>query len=445
MSIAASVATFYWQMTGVINQDIPPNPDGRPLEFCRYVGYFLDIYPDFKKVPCLMQLATSVYLEAIETGQEPRLMIRKASYHASITHRRLNFFADDETVTLAFPGGQEERALKDILAAILLEHGEHLLTHYFNHKAELVSVSVSGGVPDSWLQQLESYIHSPDASIEELRRETEALVRPEPQSIHARLVDRGEAIAAGTAHLFARFREDPGAALVYSLRELKSAPRLLPTWVYCAGIIPLFAWVLIEAALMVKSPADVLIYLGAVLSGLWIADAVSYVIHMDRDGWGNSVETRAFQDHHNYPSEAGRWTLRRSVGTVAHGVFLLLLILVLADLTPMLQLGIGIMLWSFLFVTWTHRWAHTPNCEIPGWIRLLQKGRLIISPEFHAIHHTSLNSSWGIFNGWSCLAFDSIRFHKAHTRVRNWLFGEVRPLWERQIAERAALKVRSAP
>jgi hypothetical protein len=445
MSILLNVATFYWQLTAVINQDIPPSSDGKPLEFCRYVGYFLDKYPEFKKVPCLMPLATSVYLEAIEAGQEPRLMIRKASYRASITHRRLNFIADGATVTLAFPDGQEEYPLKDILAAILLEHGEHLLRHYFSHRTQFVSLFVSGGVPDSWLHQLESYIHSPDSGIQELRRETEALVRPEPQSIHARLVDRGEAIAEGTTRFFARFTEDPKAALKHSYRELKSAPRLLPTWIYFAGIVPLFAWVLIEAALMVKNPVDALISLGAVLSGLWVADAVSYVIHMDRDGWGNSIETRAFQDHHNFPSEAGHWTIRRSIGTVAHGVFLLMFILVLADLAPMLQLAIGIMFWSFLFVTWTHRWAHTPKHEIPKWIRLMQKYRVIISPEFHAIHHTSLSSSWGIFNGWSCIAFDSIRFHELHTRVRSWLFGEARPLWETQIAERAALKVRSAP
>lgn len=446
MSIASSAATFYWQLTGVINQDIPPDSQGRPLEFCRYVGYFLDRYPGLKKEPCLMELVTGVYLDAVKAGREPRQMVREASYRASIVHRRVKYVPEEAQVTLRCGQREKRVPLQDVVAAIILDHGEHLLEHWFDQHDEAMTLSVSGSsVADSWLRELESFIRTPEAGCRALRRETEVLVRPMPRKLQARLLDKAEAVLEGTSDFFSLLRATPRAALIRLFREFRSAPRLIPTWIYVAGILPLFAWILIEAGLQVKSPIDVLMYLGAVFVGLWTADAVSYVIHMDRDGWGNSVETRAFQDHHLYPGEVAHWTIRRSVGTVAHGVLLLMVLLVLVDPAPMLQLALGIMLWSFLFVTWTHRWAHTPPNRIPRWIRLMQKYRLIISVEFHAIHHRTLNSSWGIFNGWSCFVFDAIRFQEMHTRIRNRLFGEVRPLWEKQIAERAAMKIKSVP
>ncbi len=439
MSIASSVATFYWRLTGVINQDIPPDTQGRPLEFCRYVSYFLDRYPEFKEVPCLMLLVTDVYLDALNKGEEPRLMVRKASHRASVVHRRVKHFPQDAFLTL----NDERRAsLRDAMAAILLDHGEHLLKHWFGDVIEPATLSVSGSdITESWLRELETYLLAPQNGIQKLRQETGKLVPPAPEGFKPKLLDQTEAMVDGISGFFSLLMKRPLIAFMRLFREIKSAPRLIPTWIYFSAIVPFFAWFLIEAAIEIHTLADVLIFGASVFIGLWIADAVSYVIHMDRDGWGSSVETRAFQDHHIYPGEAGLWTIRRSVGTVAHGVLILMVLLFLLDVHPMLQLGIGVMLFSFLFVTWTHRWAHTPKNQIPRWIRLMQKYRLIISVEFHSIHHTSLDKSWGIFNGWSCFFFDAIRFHELHTHVRNWLFDSGRPLWEQQIADRKSMKL----
>ena len=71
-----------------------------------------------------------------------------------------------------------------------------------------------------------------------------------------------------------------------------------------------------------------------------------------------------------------------------------------------------------------HKWAHTKNPA--GWVRLLQRAGLILSPEHHAVHHAAPRDKYYCITvGWMNPLLDKIRFfrfleagHHAHQPAR---------------------------
>jgi len=58
-----------------------------------------------------------------------------------------------------------------------------------------------------------------------------------------------------------------------------------------------------------------------------------------------------------------------------------------------------------------HKWAHTKNPA--GWVRLLQRANLILSPEHHVVHHTAPRDKYYCITvGWMNPVLDKIHFFR---------------------------------
>jgi len=408
MSIARTVASFYWQLTGVINQDIPLDREGEPVEFARYVGYFIDGRAQFQGElsDILKNMALATYLDAIRADEEPRAAIRRASRKASALARHTS---NTHAATLQKLISPEVNT--DVAQALLLDHGDALAHHL--------------------IPQLSS------AQRAQLRDTLHTSVRiGSPRAVPARATDQVQACSDMLEEWLTVLMNKPSQALKTLTRELMALPRLVPTIWFAIANIMAYVWIMTDTIGQIDTGWGALALATSMLGFIWLGDVLTYAVHLERDGWGDSPETRAFQDHHDFPQEVALWTVRRSVGAVGHGILILLLLLILWPPHFTIAAGSATALMAFLFATQSHRWAHTPVQELPRWARVLQGLRIILPVHVHAAHHDHLDRSWGIFNGWSNVLLDYVGYHAKYTRLRARLFGETRPLWESQRAAR---------
>lgn len=152
----------------------------------------------------------------------------------------------------------------------------------------------------------------------------------------------------------------------------------------------------------------------AVIAGALLADLISGVVHWACDTWG-TIDTplmgrlfiRQFREHHVDPEEINRHDFVETNGTNA-GLALIPLGVTWSlpfDLdSPTLfafafQVG-GIALAFFVtFTSQAHKWAHAAS--VPWYVRLLQRMKLVLSKEHHAIHHAAPHRHhYSITGGW---------------------------------------------
>jgi Lipid desaturase domain len=307
--LASTVASFYWQLAGSIHRDIPLNDEGKPEEFNRYVGYFLDEQKAFQgqlREP-LRKMAEATSLEAIASNCEPRSYLRLAGRRASAVARRT-----------------------------------------------------------SWS------------------------------------------------------------------RLLRSRPMLVPTEAYLVADAALIVGILRNALIQIRDPLAVLTA-GIVIYGAWfIADMASYMIHVNSDGWGDSMGSRVFQDHHTHEDEAARWTWLRAIDTTAPKVLPLMFLLAISRPHFTVAISAILFLQGLLITPKIHGMAH--QRDLHGWFSALQKCRLILSPAEHARHHRQLDRGFAGLNGWSNSVMDRVGYPELHATVRMRM-GSRPPKWTQENAD----------
>ena len=162
---------------------------------------------------------------------------------------------------------------------------------------------------------------------------------------------------------------------------------------------------------VLASPATLpLVVLGA-LVGYLAADLLSGTVHWFCDTFfaedtpliGPTV-TLPFRDHHRHPEAITGYRLLEQDGT--NYVMLIPPLWLAVSAAPavggLLRLAGLSALWGLalgsLGTNLFHKWAHTGGA--PGVVRWLQRRRLILSPESHAVHHRSYTGGYCVTNGW---------------------------------------------
>jgi sterol desaturase/sphingolipid hydroxylase (fatty acid hydroxylase superfamily) len=190
----------------------------------------------------------------------------------------------------------------------------------------------------------------------------------------------------------------------------------------------------------------------AALIGLLISDFMSGFVHWLFDTWG-SLDTpvfgrlaiRTFRHHH---VDQKAITTHDFIETNGHNITLTSvysvggMVVVTPESSTLLDVFIGqtLVCASFFtaFTSQIHKWAHMD--EPPRVIALLQRARLILSPEHHALHHAApYNRNYCITVGWMNGPLRAIRFFETLERTITALTGAVPR--EDDIGKDAALAV----
>lgn len=158
----------------------------------------------------------------------------------------------------------------------------------------------------------------------------------------------------------------------------------------------------------------------------WIAgDFISGIIHWLCDTYG-SVDTplfghtliRNFRSHHKYPKDICVSPLPFIVGYVAIvGLITLPPLIFFMSKSPN-SFIINIFAFTFAIITFLtvltnqfHKWAH--ENEVPNWVTILQKNKIILSPSHHIFHHTNpFNSNYCITHGLTNPFLEKIGFFR---------------------------------
>jgi plasmanylethanolamine desaturase len=175
----------------------------------------------------------------------------------------------------------------------------------------------------------------------------------------------------------------------------------------------------------------------AAFVGILLSDFTSGFVHWMFDSWG-SLDTpvmgrlaiRTFRHHHVAPKAI---TTHDFVETNAHNIALTVIystvgFLVLRGTTTLFDVFIAQMLLCATFFTaftsQIHKWAHMD--EPPRIVALLQRARLIISPEHHRHHHVApYNRNYCITVGWLNGPLRAIRFFETLERTITALTGVI--------------------
>lgn len=155
--------------------------------------------------------------------------------------------------------------------------------------------------------------------------------------------------------------------------------------------------------------------------GLCLADLISGVVHWSADTYGHAKMpifggfVRTFREHHGDQHKITRHDFIETNGDVfifSSPVYLTLLFFVRSPFA--LACIFGVFLGSYTN-SQIHKWAHMKNP--PGWVRLMQRTRLFLSPEHHQLHHRGAHGThYCITTGWMNGILDKTRFF----RILEW-------------------------
>ena len=183
------------------------------------------------------------------------------------------------------------------------------------------------------------------------------------------------------------------------------------------------AWIALTIFVAAHGVGDWIgIALGA-LAGYIVSDLLSGFVHWAGDTVGDESTpifgpnfVRPFRFHHVDPEDITRHDFIETNGNnciVAAPVLLLVLVLLPAT-TGVLFYACVVIACTALFVFCTnqfHKWAHTKNPA--GWVRLLQRAGLILSPTHHSVHHAAPRDKYYCITvGWMNPLLDKIHFFR---------------------------------
>ena len=176
----------------------------------------------------------------------------------------------------------------------------------------------------------------------------------------------------------------------------------------------------------------------AALLGILAADFTSGFVHWMFDTWG-SIDTpvvgrlaiRTFRHHH---VDAKAITRHDFVETNGHNfglsfpVAIIGVIVVRPATATLLDVFIGMALLSLVVfnacTSQIHKWAHQD--ERPRFVQLLQRLRIILSPEHHDLHHAAPHTrNYCITVGWLNGPLRAVRFFETMERVITAITGAV--------------------
>jgi ubiquitin-conjugating enzyme E2 variant len=177
------------------------------------------------------------------------------------------------------------------------------------------------------------------------------------------------------------------------------------------------------------------IALAALALGYFAADFISGMVHWAADTWGR-VDTpllgkavlRPFREHHVDPLAITRHDFIETNGNnclVSIGPMAATLFLPQGEELPYHFFFSALLTSSAAWVLGTnqfHKWAHLPTP--PRWIALLQRWRLILPVEHHALHHQApYNSHYCITAGWLNRPLQAIHFFPLMELLITWATG----------------------
>lgn len=196
------------------------------------------------------------------------------------------------------------------------------------------------------------------------------------------------------------------------------------------------------ALLMCLGALKVAIYFDALkLSGILVcaglaflfADFASGFVHWFADTWGSvrwplvgQTLIRSFREHHVDAKAITRHDFVETNGDNCLICLPILLALALSEPTVWWAGAIhfvflNVVFWIFL-TNQFHKWAHADN--LPKWVRVLHRSKLILTPEHHNQHHQfPFCSHYCITSGWMNPLLARLRFFPALESILTALTG----------------------
>lgn len=210
-----------------------------------------------------------------------------------------------------------------------------------------------------------------------------------------------------------------------------------------SGAILLVAWLMVRLAPAVADRPFALV--AAAFLALAGADVISGVLHWAGDTWGSEqwpligqTVIRTFREHHtdqlaitrHDAVEVNATSAMVVLPTLGLGHWLALSHPFLATFALWISIG-GIM------TNQIHSWAHRPHNA--WWIKVLQRTRVVLSPEAHALHHDKPYSDhYCITTGWLNGFFAATKFWRAMEWGMTRLTGAVAREEDLKLAAREA-------
>ncbi len=206
-----------------------------------------------------------------------------------------------------------------------------------------------------------------------------------------------------------------GSGLIHGLLEL-SATILFP-FLFVSALLPSYRrlseaeceWLALPGALM----------------GLVFGDFVTGLVHWAADTYGEEHTpvigyslVKPFRVHHLRPQEICEHGIVETVGNacILAAPLLILFVVVMTSgetsaATAFAVFAAAVTVGVTVATNQFHKWAHQQRPPRP--VRLLQRARLILTPEHHRTHHTSpFESSYAITNGWLNPLLNRTRFFR---------------------------------
>jgi TMEM189-like protein len=182
-------------------------------------------------------------------------------------------------------------------------------------------------------------------------------------------------------------------------------------------------WIAWRIGAATDGVGDVIGLAVAAVSGYIVSDFLSGFVHWAGDTVGDESTplfgpnfVRPFRFHHVDPEDIARHDFVETNGNnciVASPVLLLVLVL-MPRTTGALYYACAVIAFTAFFIICTnqfHKWAHTKNPA--GWVRMLQRANLILSPEHHVVHHTAPRDKYYCITvGWMNPVLEKIRFFR---------------------------------
>jgi ubiquitin-conjugating enzyme E2 variant len=209
-------------------------------------------------------------------------------------------------------------------------------------------------------------------------------------------------------------------------------------WVELASVVTWFGLFLVAVWRLVPSIAENPWWaMAMVMSGYVAADFLSGFVHWAGDTWGSyktPIVGRAlisgFRDHH--VDEKGI-TRHDFVDTNGNNCLIAIPAMLFLAWVPLenhwVQGGAGFLTATALWTMVTnqiHKWAHQDPAIVPGYLKALQRWRIILSPEHHDRHHAEpYLSHYCITVGWLNPILDGTGFFRGLERAISAVTGAV--------------------